>query len=287
MSSVRELQHWGTADLQRLRTGLQAHTDAWCERWGVATALSVHCGQFGAAARSDAHSVDLPEQWNCLGQVGSEVLVMLTTKATRQGLASMVEMFTSLLFPIVGWPSDAATAPAGPLAHDIGRQAMLDWVKWFLDVEDPGALLPESMSPQPLRDEWLLPWSGAVWVRLDMPETACWIAISSNTMERLIAANRKSLPKASPDARLTLLEKALAPQTIQLEAQLQPIPLSVADLVSLQVGDVLRTAHPLDQPLLLVDSKCSLVSHGFLGRLSQRRALSLAPMVTNSHRHEL
>lgn len=187
-------------------------------------------------------------------------------------------MFTALLFPPVTSPSEPASAPAGPLARQVAEEAFADWSKWFLgEVPHDAPPFAEDSPPQPLPADWLRPWSGAVWARLWMGDSVCWVAMSADTVRLLVPLERKTSFQASPNAEVILLQTALASHTLRFEAELQPSPLSVSDLVGLRVGDVLRTDHRLDQPLHLVDANRTIACNGYLGHLAQRRALVLVP----------
>ncbi|CDZ77053.1 Flagellar motor switch protein [Legionella massiliensis] len=61
-----------------------------------------------------------------------------------------------------------------------------------------------------------------------------------------------NLPKADKPAKhLVRLEEALANKELQLTVELEPLVLSVAKLSGLQVGDIVKTSHPHNKPLLL------------------------------------
>ncbi len=47
------------------------------------------------------------------------------------------------------------------------------------------------------------------------------------------------------------LHEALATQRLQLHVGLNPLPLKLADIIRLQVGDVIKTDHPITDPLKL------------------------------------
>ncbi len=65
-----------------------------------------------------------------------------------------------------------------------------------------------------------------------------------------------ALPQQRVAAKpVSSLDEALAPQILPLHVELSPISLQLSNLIHLQVGDIIKTDHPITIPLLLKHDK--------------------------------
>lgn len=56
------------------------------------------------------------------------------------------------------------------------------------------------------------------------------------------------------------LQEALASQQLNVQVELKPMPLRLADIIRLQVGDVIKTDHPITEPAQLSHQQQSICS---------------------------
>lgn len=84
----------------------------------------------------------------------------------------------------------------------------------------------------------------------------------------------QQLPQHQTRAALDSVDKALAEHTLSLCLELLPSKLSVNNLASMQVGDILTTNHPLSQPLNLMRNN-EQFAQAELGQSAQHKSIVL------------
>ncbi len=68
------------------------------------------------------------------------------------------------------------------------------------------------------------------------------------------------------------LHEALATQRLQLHVTLNPLPLKLADVIRLQVGDVIKTDHPITDPLALTHQQQTICNVD-IGKLNTTKSI--------------
>lgn len=85
----------------------------------------------------------------------------------------------------------------------------------------------------------------------------------------------KALPKSvSSQKSLKRLEDVLAHQTINLEAELMSMQLQLADIMQLQIGDIIKTDHQLTKPVLLKHQH-QILGYGELGEQQSYKSIQI------------
>ena len=82
------------------------------------------------------------------------------------------------------------------------------------------------------------------------------LSIECDTLSTSLYLHPQWVVNALPQKRISpspvsSLNDALATQVLPLQVVLSPIPLQLSNLIRLQVGDVIKTDHPITMPLLL------------------------------------
>ena len=70
------------------------------------------------------------------------------------------------------------------------------------------------------------------------------------------------------------LHDALDPQLLHWHVELSPVSLQLEDMIRLQVGDVIRTDHPLTMPLLLKNNQ-QTVCHVEIGETNHYKSIQI------------
>lgn len=119
------------------------------------------------------------------------------------------------------------------------------------------------------------PWSGAVHVRLPLSEA---LALTLHLAPARVAALLATATGASggtPRPALVSLNEALAAHSTRLRVELAAVDISVGNLQSLTVGDVLVLPHPLTQTLQVKTTQGLSLCEGYLGQQQGQRAIEL------------
>jgi flagellar motor switch protein FliM len=80
------------------------------------------------------------------------------------------------------------------------------------------------------------------------------------------------------------LATALGPQKLQVQAQLTPVTVTLGDLSSLVVGDILILPHMLDTPLQVTDPQQGPLCDAWLGQRDGRVALELVGIASETRK---
>jgi hypothetical protein len=115
-------------------------------------------------------------------------------------------------------------------------------------------------------------WSGGV--RVPMPgfdDLALYLA--GPTVARMNPPRRS--PTSAGKVPLTVLTAAAVRTSVPVTAQLHPVELTLGQIRSLQVGDVVVLPHALEQPLRVVPGHGAVLCEAYLGRSGSHRSLEL------------
>ncbi len=101
-------------------------------------------------------------------------------------------------------------------------------------------------------DDWFYPGSPSLTLTLSQANQTMSIYIPPQWVLDTLPAP-KTIQSATTDLHL-----ALATQQLHLHVELSPLPLKLADIMRLQVGDVIQFDHPITQPARLVHQQKTL-----------------------------
>lgn len=159
---------------------------------------------------------------------------------------------------------DAEPQP-GSAALELAHRA---WDDWWLRL-NRRARLPQAMPrPGSRTSDW---WSGKLQVRLPWCTGTLALELEDAQVHALLEHQAPALlaatpAPAAPAARKTSVAVALAGRGIELRAMLGGVELSLRQLQSLRVGDVVPLEHRLDEPALVESTAADPVCRGWLGQ---------------------
>jgi flagellar motor switch/type III secretory pathway protein FliN len=303
--SARPLRSRRAADAADLDRSVRAVARQWHEAWGLPW------------PDVDAQSTALPDLPPC--QALSEALAKPEIAALRwQPVTAQdpVELWWALLHS-----HDRASLPAALLVEalfqappasftrmaTLPRQGMAEqvaetaWRDWQARLEVLFAMQPAfedpsgSVRPGELPREVSLPWSGAAAIALPWCGQVLMLAASDGLLRRraegqgtassLSTGSHRIGPSDPAGARALVRPlQALSAQRVRLDVLLAATEVDLGMLTGLQVGDILRTVHPLDEPLIVniagTDPQAGTrLCGGFLGQQSGGRAVELVRQV--------
>lgn len=201
---------------------------------------------------------------------------------------------------------EPAIYPDAGLAADVVLAAWADWCsilsKRFglaadamTHEQNAGRQMPAdagAVSTAALPSHLLRNWSGALYLTIPLCGQTLMLllpaALAANCLKHEMpsadgqAAQGATAP-APAGASLAPFWNALASQATGIEVELTPMEIDLGSLTALQVGDVLRTGHSLDLPLVVKlraphaedTAGTEVLCGGFLGRKGERRAVEL------------
>lgn len=173
---------------------------------------------------------------------------------------------------------DGPNVESGGIAAELGHEALAHLVmalRTALAIEGgvDGFDLPSSAATVPEGE--FREWSGGVRVTLPgLDDLALYLG--GMAVARLNPPKRKRPPAEKP--RLTALDAAVGPAAAVLRAQLRSVELTLGQIRSLQVGDVVVLPHALDQALEVTADVGTLVCEAYLGRSGRHRSLEVLPL---------
>lgn len=229
--SVRRLRWWSDPTLKTIASKVEECLRPWATAWGI---------EVPAIAAFNASSAPLsaPE---AAGSPGLEAGGSHGTESHQSPAGLRHALF-------------AEEPRSGSLAEalaDAAWQALREALEPVLGSSASALLGTSGMQSDLLRSS-LQAWSGAVRVRLRWPtHGGCvWLHLESTLVERLSSGSTVNGTVTSAAVQpLTPLTVAVQGRTVPLRIGLRGVELTLGTLQSLQVGDVLRLPHRLDEPL--------------------------------------
>jgi Type III flagellar switch regulator (C-ring) FliN C-term len=179
--------------------------------------------------------------------------------------------------------SQPATALLGPgIALELSASAWADWWRRLQDCfAAPSDQTPETSVANPY-------WSGALQLHLSWCGGVLLLELELEQVTSLLSAHAPDLLRNNPSAAPVTVPKkvsllnALGVQTLPLRAMLSGVELSLRQIQSLRVGDIVPLQHRLDEPTFVETPDASLVCHGWLGQKSGQVAVEMVSSTTNS-----
>ena len=211
---ARPLRTWNHSQVAIIQDACQVVYDTWCQEWGL-PASSVHVADAGSA-------------WEGLDDGAAERELQPWLFGDRA--------------------SGSAVGNSG-MASQLGARA---WRAWQVAL---APLAPPDPTARPVR-AWsgglvaVFPWASGQWCR----------ALEGDTVERILSLQdvthvSETQPHGSlgtsQKVELVPLNHAIARHLLNVNIQLQPVSLSLAQLQSLSLGDVVTLDHGLDEPALM------------------------------------
>jgi hypothetical protein len=133
---------------------------------------------------------------------------------------------------------------------------------------------PSAVSKEPACHSF---WAG--WVRADLPLQAC-VLMNAEAVDMVLRSGGEDIGrgKATRERGLALvtLADALADASIALHVHLEGCEVDVGVLQELQLGDVVRVRHRLEEPATVRSAAGEVLFAGYLARRRGHKAVELA-----------
>jgi hypothetical protein len=186
------------------------------------------------------------------------------------------------------------TSAKAPLASEVAQKA---WEAWSSSIHGAigrtNALRPVTETAQESRSvpaPW--PWSGALDVVFGLEASEWTLQLSPSEVDFVLRSADVGIASGSPikGGALSPLKDALSLRRLSVRVEMQSLTLSLGQLQSLGVGDIVILSHSLDLPAQLkIDSNEVLGSlkeaqplplcQAWLGQLQGNMAVELHPTV--------
>jgi flagellar motor switch/type III secretory pathway protein FliN len=114
---------------------------------------------------------------------------------------------------------------------------------------------------------------GWVLVDIGIDDLHIYSLLSMTVCQQLLGS--QFLSKSDTNPMLPKLKDVLSTQTICVTAKLGDVKLTLGDLMSLQVGDVIKIDKPITESLQIVSTAGAVVCYGTLGQKEGQLALNL------------
>lgn len=240
-------------------------------------------------------------EWCCIPPTGKDdqgVAVRDDTTSASSKLDTAPDLPHALLRPLVLGESPTAVDMGGvrpgsrhSIANGLVEQAWAAWIERLCHATGhagAGNAVAGVQTPSAP-----MPWSGAVEIVFSMGESDWTLQLNAHEVDYLLAQTGYGASPASagalrPGGLLVSLPQALQNRTVRVTAELAPVTLSLGQLQSLSVGDVVSLSHSLDAPaqLYLTPSDAvgpepvasTLLCNAWLGQVNGNMAVELHPL---------
>lgn len=228
----RELRSWSVAARDGMRSIFQNVYDRWRQDWGVSTGI----------AAGDA-----------------EVRVLETSASQVFGDAKARQLLGALMFGESPAACDfsATDHPGAPMARQMGAQAWEAWSRSISQILSRGAEGIPDAELSSLPGE-MAPWSGDLTITFPWGEGRWALCLGASAVERILAGHgfqEKTracpLPEAPARALISLVD-ALRPKALHVRVELTSVTLSLGQLQTVALGDVIALDHRLDAPAVVL-----------------------------------
>ena len=260
-AKVRPFILLSKSKLRLLQQSLMQSVQQWASNWGLAAqdvALDCQPAAPALARYHWQHSYAKGEQLAWLGW--------------QPGLLAQLH---NAMFDNAGSAANVVNAgSAGSVAGEAAQAALADLAHRLVQPFGLARTGAQALTPTCLAHA-----SGAVHVQLGLDGEPVLNALLEHASWQAWWASLNPLPAASDPARAALVARthALGKEAVRLRVQAGQAEVSVGNLLSLAVGDVIRFNHPIDTPLQVVTEQGVRVFDGFLGLQDSAKALELLP----------
>lgn len=276
------LKYWSLAQLNAVSAVVAAALSSWRQAWAMrepgAADQSITCVNLGAGHRharalaywQPLHQDEVMPRADAKTEHVSAVRAWLRFDAHETASADLrsgPEVLHQALFGETAKATALSSTgvPTGEIAAEIVDAAWRDLLAKLsraLHIPAQAAdLLPQQALPSP--DSKL--WQGAVQIELPWHGRLLCLHLNAACVAAMVPARQALLavPAASPPPALM---PALAQQVLSVSVQMTPLEISIGDLQSLRINDVVLLPHRLDQAVLVGIKDGRDLACGFLGK---------------------
>jgi len=273
--NARRLMWWSDRQLATLEILLDEARQKWLAAWiDDVRQTSFSVPKVSCRMAHDALSGDESRDWHPLSQsseVNDENQVWIDVRQPDDGMAQLLLKSSSSL-------------KTSSLVDALCTEAFADCIAEIktvlaLPAGDASVFRRAPAETRVIPVAHSRPWSGAVRVVFPLDDAlSIALHLGPKRMAALVkTTGAKSGKQAEP---ITTLNEALAGHATRLRVELAAVDISVGNLASLTVGDVLVLPHPLTQTLHVKTEDGQSLCHGYLGQLQGQRAIELVKPVS-------
>jgi hypothetical protein len=173
----------------------------------------------------------------------------------------------------------ALFGPAGSQGEIAARTAQAAWDDWLVQLK----ALHVRLEPHPRstrQDMPVNPWATALRVSLPWCGEPLRLILPEGVVAALLGEQRSAAAPRNTGAAapITGLGQALGNERIALRVLLADAELSLGQLASLQIGDVIPLRHRVDRPARILTSDGATLCDGWLGQSGGHLAVELVPL---------
>lgn len=276
---VRPLRWWTAQQLGVVNVALVAARMAWRQAWiddavmssDEVTDVAITPGH------GDVFRTDLACRcWRPLYAAPDEMEIWIAG-----GHVVPTEMF-AILFGMPSGTQSSRAASTDGMTADLAHAA---WEGLLQHIQQAFSVNGEACSGLPaqtvtsLPAEHFLPWSGALHVVLPLRQELSVLLHIAPGRVAACSGNAGAQPISAQEcgdrAQLIAVEQAIASRPERVHAMLTPVDITLGQLQSLRVGDVLLLPHSLEQRLQVQNDQAMTLCHAHLGQVDGQRALAL------------
>lgn len=285
--SARPLRSWNEITIQALIVKVHEVLDEWQSAFDLApTTSDCACNIMCQSASDAAAEPEWPNlQWDVIPSTqNADGLwwALWKDKKDRDFVDGTRNSRAALMAALFG--EVPSTPLVDSLADEVVEAAWTDWCRriWLLFEPEKGA----ASRPTELFTDLLHPWSGAVVITLPWCGQTLGFLVSHACVSACMGLQHTVPPHTSGTSALVPFLHAAGSLIMPIYVDMEPIEIDLGTLASLCLGDILRTTHALETPLVVKDTAhCGIVDaampatpnlcRGFLGRQGRHRALEL------------
>jgi len=184
-------------------------------------------------------------------------------------------------------PSIAASRKNSIFAAELSEEALADCIS---EIKNALSIQSEvdsvfdriSMETGEIPVQQYYPWSGAVNVLFPLnDEFSLTLHIGPGRATALLSSTSGAV-SVQPAAPLAALKDALSDKTTHLRVELLPVDISVGNLQSLTIGDVLVVPHLLTQQVHVKTAQGEPLCGAYLGQAQGQKAIELTKLARAS-----
>jgi hypothetical protein len=271
---ARPLRAWRADQRAAVQACFDDLSRAWHRAWGLSGPRPGEPGAAAAPVATPSAPAARPVNgWRYLAAAAPAAW----EPSLHRGQASAEQnqpALSDLHLALFGETGGAPSPDPDSLAAEIAGLAWADW--WQRLQERLPAPAPDAAYEA--AGPW---WSGKLQVQLPWCAGTFIVELDAGQVAALLAAHAPQLPgpipaqAAAARPKKTNVAAALGARGLPLRATLNGVELSLRQLQSLRVGDVVPLEHRLDEPAMLESPDATVVCHGWLGQQAGRVAVEM------------
>jgi hypothetical protein len=278
---VVALKYWSSQQLDALSGMVAREFSSWMQAWAISDnsdpKKEAWCANIGAGNMSvidldcwyplhQENARSSERAWLCLASAAADAIGAKSPPSWLLRRALFDDAGKADVFSL----SQAKTDIAGEIA-DAAWRDLIARMRNLLKMPEVSAL---AISAAAIPADDCKRWNGAVQIELPWCDAIMFMHLNSVCVEA-IAPARAPAPSVPAHEPFVQLMHALGNQVLSVSAEMSSIDISIGDLQSLRVNDVVLFNHRLDEPVSIRIKEGGNFAHGFLGKSRGNWAVEL------------